>query len=127
MYLDALLLPGVAVAPLPPADVPAGAVEGVAAVFADDGSRYRLGFDADGHLVALEGPLALPPVGSGPMLARFADFRRQGGLLLSHATEYTFRGAALAKERTLAVCPEPAGLDPEAFRSPRTLPACPAS
>jgi hypothetical protein len=61
--LDALLLPGVQVAPLPGAELPPGAVEGIAVVLADDGSQYRLAFDARTLLVQAEGPLALPPVG----------------------------------------------------------------
>jgi hypothetical protein len=126
MSLDALLLPGVRVVPLAPGELPAGAVSGLVALFAD-GSRYRLGFDAALRLVSLDGPVALPPVGTGLLEARFSDFRRVRGLLLSHATAYVFGGRPLATERTLAVCPDAGGLAPADFRAPGTLPACPPS
>src|SRR6266699_2637824 len=43
--LDALRLPGVRTAPLPQTELPPGGSAGLAVVLADDGSRYRLGFD----------------------------------------------------------------------------------
>jgi hypothetical protein len=127
MNLDALQLPGVAVAPLPPSAVPAGAASGLVAVFADDGSRYRLGFDAAMRLVALEGPLSLPPIGSGRLEARFADFRQVGRWVLPYTTEYRLAGTALAAERTLVACPDPPGLAEADFATPATLPGCPGS
>jgi hypothetical protein len=127
MYLDALLLPGVAVAPLASGDVPAGAASGVEAVFGDDGSRYRLGFDRNMQLVALDGPLALPPIGTGSMRMRFSDFRRVERWILPYMTAYTFRDVPIATERTVSACPDPPGLDPSAFRTPAALPECPPS
>ena len=123
--LDVLALPGVRVAPLAHDELPAGAREGLAVVLADDGSRYRLGFDARTLVVHAEGPVALPPRGSGQLVARFTDFRRAGRWLLPYRTEYTFAGQALAVERALAVCPDPPRLEPAAFHTPAALPECP--
>lgn len=124
VHLDALRLPGVSVQPLGPADLPAGASAGLVVVRADDGTRYRLGFDAAGLVVWAEGPVALPPLGAGVLGARFADFRRVGGFRLPFRAAWTLDGAPLADERALAVCPDPVGLGPAAFASPHTLPSC---
>jgi hypothetical protein len=127
--LDALLLPGVHVAPLPREELPAGAVEGLAVVLADDGSQYRLAFDARTLLVQAEGPLALPPLGSDRVVVRFDDYRPTGGRLIAHRMEYTFAGKPLASEDALAVCLAPRGLALQAFRSPETpgVPPCGAT
>ena len=122
-YLDALLLPGVQVTPLAGSDLPEGAVWGLAAVFASDGARYRLGFDPRDLLVHVEGPLGLPPLGAGTLSARFADFHRTNGLFLPYRTAYTFGAAPLADERAVAVCPN-VRLAPEAFRMPAAIPTC---
>jgi len=122
--LDALLLPGVQVTPLPPGALPADAVSGLAAVFADDGSRYVLAFDAHQLLVHAEGPLSLPPLGSGTASVRFADFRRTRRWWLPYRAEYAFAGRPLATEITLSLCPDDPALTPDAFRSPSELPAC---
>jgi hypothetical protein len=123
--LDALLLPGVHVQPLAPDALPPGAVAGLDVRFADDGSAYRLAFDGRDLLVRVEGPLALPPLARGTAVARFAEFRRAGGFVLPHATAWVLDGQPLADERALAVCPDPPGLAPEAFRDPAGLPGCP--
>jgi len=122
-YLDALLLPGVQVTPLAGPELPEGAAWGLAAVFAGDGARYRLGFDARDLLVHVEGPLGLPPLGAGTLSARFADFHRTNGLFLPYRTAYTFGAAPLADERAVAVCPN-VRLAPEAFRMPAAIPTC---
>jgi hypothetical protein len=122
--LDALLLPGARVATLADAELPPGAVEGLSVVLADDGSRYRLGFDARALLVHAEGPLALPPLGEGQVVVRYADYRPVAGRLLAHRMEYAFAGRALASERALALCLAPRGLTVEAFQSPEALPDC---
>jgi len=122
-YLDALLLPGVQVTPLPGPELPEGAAWGLTAVFAGDGARYRLGFDARDLLVHVEGPIGLPPLGAGTLSARFADFHRTNGLFLPYRTAYTFGAAPLADERAVAVCPN-LRLDPEAFRMPAAIPTC---
>src|SRR5579883_1076887 len=120
-----LALPGVAVAPLAPSDLPAGAREGLAVVFADDSARYRLAFDERTLLVAAAGPLDLSPITSGEVTARFADFRRAGTLILPFETTYARADAPLAEERVRAACPDPPGLGPEAFVAPDRLPRCP--
>jgi hypothetical protein len=125
VHLDALRLPGVVVAPLPPGELPPGATAGLAVVLPDDGARYRLGFDADLLLVSADGPIALPPFGTGSVSIRFTDFRLVAGRRLHFHARYTFRDAPLAEERTLAVCPDPPGLDAAAFAVPATLPDCP--
>jgi hypothetical protein len=122
--LDALLLPGVRLAPLERAALPPDAIEGLAVVLADDGAQYRLGFDARTRVVHAEGPIALPPLGAGQLVARFGDFRKTGRWVLAYRTEYMLGGQPLASERTIAVCPEPRDLAPEAFRTPSAVPDC---
>ncbi len=122
--LDALLLPGVAIAPLAAGDLPAGAVAGLAAVFADDGSRFRLGFDAQDRLMYVEGALSLPPFADGRVEARVTAFARAGGVELPSRTTYRIGDQLLSEERTLAACPDPPGLTAAAFATPETLPAC---
>ena len=103
--------------------MPEGAAWGLGAVFAGDGARYRLGFDARDLLVHVDGPLRLPPLGAGTVSARFADFHRTNGLFLPYRTVYAFGAAPLADERAIAVCPN-VRLAPEAFRMPAALPSC---
>lgn len=122
--LDALLLPGVQVTPLPPGALPPEAANGLTAVFADDGSRYVLVFDTRQLLVHAEGPLSLPPLGSGTVSVRFADYRRTRRWWLPYRAEYAFAGRLLATETTLSLCPDDPELTPDAFRSPSALPAC---
>src|SRR5204862_6497892 len=52
--LGGLRVPGVRTAPLAQAELPPGASAALAVVLADDGSRYRLGFDGRGRLVWVE-------------------------------------------------------------------------
>jgi len=125
--LDALRLPGVSVAPLAPDELPPGATAALAVVFADDGSRYRLGFDERTLLVWAAGSVSLPPLGQGELTVRFADFRRARRLLLPFRTTYTFGGAPLAEEQALAVCPLAARLPEESFRAPASVPDCEVS
>jgi hypothetical protein len=122
--LDALLQPGVQVAPAAADRVPPGAVAALDVHFPDDGSRYLLGFDRRDLLVSAEGPLALPPLGRGTVSARFADFRRTGTWLLPWTTDYAFDGAPLATERTVTACPDDPALTPESFRRPAAIPDC---
>jgi hypothetical protein len=124
--LDALLLPGVQVTALPRDAVPPGAVSGLTAVFADDGSRYLLAFDARRRLVRAEGPLSLPPLGSGTVTARYADFRRTRRWWLPYRADYAFAGRSLATERTLSVCPDDPAITADVFRIPGALPGCAA-
>ena len=92
--------------------------------FIDDGSRYRLGFDARDLLVFASGPISLPPVGSGEVVVRFADYRPTRGRLLPFRWDYRFAGQALAEERTLAACVDDPALTPRSFGSPDALPDC---
>jgi hypothetical protein len=124
MNLDALFLPGVSVQPLAPGRLPAETVSGLEAVFADDGSRYRLGFDGHDRLVAVDGSVVLPPAGEGHLEARLSDFRATGRWRLPYRVDYAFRGEPLASEETLAACPDPPDLDAAAFAAPARLPAC---
>jgi hypothetical protein len=122
--LDTLRLPGVQVAPLPREELLPGAAAGLAAVFADDGSRYRLGFDDRALLVWVAGPVALPPLGEGELVARFTDLRRVHRFLLPFRTVYIFGSRPLAEEHALAVCPADPRLTERAFREPAALPDC---
>jgi hypothetical protein len=123
MNLDAVLAPGVQVAPLPASELSAGVAAGLVVRF-DDGTRYRLGFDAQTRLVRVEGPVALPPLASGDAVVTLGDFRSTAGFVLAYRAEYAFRGEPLAVERTLAACPDPPGLTPESFERPATIPDC---
>jgi len=125
--LDVLLLPGVAVEALAAGDLPAGAAAGLSVVFADDGARYRLGFDGEDRLVYVAGELALPPFAEGQVEARVTEFTRAWGLELPSRTTYRIGERLLSEERTLAVCLEPAGVDAAAFATPATLPVCDVS
>jgi len=121
--LDTLLLPAARVTPLPRGELPAGVVDGLAVAFADDGARYRIGFDDRTLLVWAAGPITLPPLGDGELVARFADFQRTHGRTLPFRTTYLFRGAPLAEERTVAACPN-LSVDPAAFADPVRVPRC---
>jgi hypothetical protein len=120
-HLDVLRAPGIVLAPLAPADLPAGAAHGLAVVL--ERSRFRLAFDARARLVWLTGPIDLPPLGTSVLSARYDDFRRVGRFVLPFRVEYTLAGQRLAEETVVAACPEPAGLTAASFAAP-PLPAC---
>ena len=122
--LDVLRAPGVRVASLPAGELPPGTAAGLTVMFIDDGTRYRVAFDDRARLVWMAGPLALPPLGAGEVMARFTDFRSVDGFVLPFRTSYTFATQALADERTLAVCPNDPRLAERAFREPEALPDC---
>ena len=124
VHLDALRLPGASVQEMPAGELPPGTVAGLRVVLADDGSRYRLGFDERALLVWAAGPVRLPPLGAGEVEARFDDFRRAGDLLLPFRTAYAFAGAPLATERALAVCPNAPGVGLESFQVAGRVPVC---
>jgi hypothetical protein len=122
--LDGLDAPGVTVAELPPADVPAGAREALQVRFAD-GGLYRLGFDDRALLVTLEGPLDLSPlVRATTATAHYAEQRSTGGVMLPYRTTYFAGSDRLAEESLDAACVNPPALTPASFASPATLPAC---
>lgn len=123
--LDVLLLPGVSVSQLAPDALPSETSWGLAATFADDGSRYRLGFDSRDLLVYVAGPIALPPLEPGELEVRYGDFRRRRGVLVPYRTAYAFGGAGLAEERALAVCPNEAAVVPAWFSQPVEDAGCP--
>lgn len=123
--LDALLLPGVQLTPLPPADLPEGASEGLEVALPDDGTRYRLAFDRSGRLVQATGPLDLPPFGSGEATMRFEDFRTVSGRVLPHKVHYTFAGAPFADETLLSACFDDPRFTEAAFQRPSLIPECP--
>ena len=62
----------------------------------------RLGFDADLRLLFADGTVAVPGLGSGPIEARYGDYRRVGGRWLPFEIRYRFRGAPLLDERVRA-------------------------
>lgn len=122
-HLDLLRGAGVQTTILSADELPAGAAAGLRATL-DDGTTYRLAFDQQMLLLWITGPANLQPLGEGELIARFGDFRRVRGYVLPYRTVYDFRGERLADERALAVCPNPPGLDDEAFAGPGRLPAC---
>jgi hypothetical protein len=121
--LDVLLLPGARVEPLPDGERPPGATAGLAVVLAD-GARYRLGLDGEMRVVSTAGPVELPTLGAGELVARYGDFRRVHGFVLPFRTTYAFDGQALADERALSVCPDPPDARDASFRDPTRLPEC---
>ncbi|MFN8543673.1 MAG: hypothetical protein U0807_05645 [Candidatus Binatia bacterium] len=122
--LDALLLPGVQLAPLAAASLPPGLAMGLEAVFADDGARYRLGFDAGGLLAWASGPLVVPPFGLREATVRFGEFRPTGRWTLPYSAAYSFGGEPLADEHVRAACPDDPRLSADAFRRPGLVPPC---
>jgi hypothetical protein len=124
LNLDALLLPGVRIVPLPPAERPPGTAQALVVVLPEQADPYHLGFDEDDRLVSVSGPFDLTPIGQGRLVARLTDFRRAGGLVLPFRTEYRFGEVPLADERVLAACPNVPELGTAAFASPATLPTC---
>jgi hypothetical protein len=121
--LDALALPGARVAPLSAEELPTGTTAGLAVVLGDD-ERYRLGFDDRLRLVWASGPIELPPLGRGTLVARYTDFRRRRGRLLPFRTSYAFDGDPIAEERVLAACPNPGDVTAATFHDPALLPRC---
>ncbi len=114
------------VTPLPTADLPPGVAAGVA-IAAADGARYRLGFDDRALLVWATGPVDLPQMGGGELVARYDDYRRVRGFWLPFRTTWTVGARRLAVERTLAACPNDPALVPAAFERPALLPRCEGS
>lgn len=84
---------------LPAAGLPAGIAHAVEARFLDDGALYRLFFDARDLLVAAEGDVALPPIGSGRLRAEYGEFRGVDGYTLAFAGRYTLSGRPLVDEQ----------------------------
>lgn len=125
MLLDALGRPDADVRELAADAVPAGASAGLAVRFADGGGPFVLGFDDGARLVSVEGPLDLPSVGRGTVTAELSDFDRVRGWVLPRRIRYRVGDRVVVDERAVALCPDPPGLGPEAFRDPAALPACP--
>ncbi len=123
MLLDGLDAPGVAVAELAPADLPAGAREGLRIRFAD-GATYRLGFGDQTLLMWIDGPLDLSPLAHGPASARYDDQRPAGPLLLPYRATYFAGDQRLAEESIVGACVDPPSLTPDAFSDPASLPVC---
>jgi hypothetical protein len=121
--LDALLLPGIRVTSLAPAELPAGVTAGLAATFLDDGSRYLIGVDDRSLVVWAAGPVSFAPFEGGSVTARFTDFRAAGRWLLPYRTAYALDGRPLADEQVLAACAG-ASLTAEMFQRPGLIPGC---
>ena len=122
--LDAEVVAGATVAPLPASELPPGVSAGVSVAFRDDGSRYRLGFDDRALLVWATGPFDVPQVGRGELTVRYDDYRRVRGLLLPFQFSYELGARRLAVERVTHVCPNDPALSAASFESPERLPAC---
>ncbi|MFM8411790.1 MAG: hypothetical protein ACKOCT_16110 [Alphaproteobacteria bacterium] len=97
------------------AEVPAGIARGLRVRWIEDGSTYLLWFDDRDLLVAAEGEVALPPIGSGRMRADFSDFGSFGGRLLPRSGRYTLGGSPLVDERVLSWTPEDPKLTDASF------------
>lgn len=97
-------------------ELPPGAARGLRARYVDGAEDYLLLFDEALRLVAAEGPLAIPPLGSGRLRASYSDFRPVRGYELPFAGRYTFHGEPLFDERVLDYVPNDPGLGAESFR-----------
>lgn len=87
---------------VPRARVPAGYARGLRVRWLEDGSIYDLWMDQRDLVVAAEGEVALPPIGSGRLRAEFSDFAPVAGRLLPRSGRYTLDGTLLVEERVLS-------------------------
>ena len=125
VLLSDLDQPGIVIAELTPAELPAGVREGLSVRFAD-GATYRLGFDDHTLLMWADGPLDLSPLTSGITSADYADQRTSDGITLPARATYFAGDRRLAEETIEAACVNPPTLTPASFAGPSGLPACPA-
>ena len=100
---------------VPRAEVPAGVARGLRVRWIEDGSTYLLWFDDRDLLVAAEGEVALPPIGSGRMRAEFSDFASFGGRMLPRSGRYALAGSPLVDERVTAWTPDDPKLTAASF------------
>jgi hypothetical protein len=84
---------------LPRSQVPSGYAAGIRASFGEGGGAYELYFDQRDLLVAAAGQVALQPIGSGRLEARFSDFRETSGFLLPYRLSYRLEGEPLLDEQ----------------------------
>jgi hypothetical protein len=103
---------------IPVADLPPGVRRGLRASFRDGSGPYLLFFDDRDLLVAAEGDVALPPIGSGRLRADWQDFRDVGGFVLPFAGRYTLDGRPLMDERVRQWIPNDPTLTPASFAAP---------
>jgi len=123
VLLEAFGWPGVRTAPLAPGERPPGTADGLAVTLAD-GARYRLGLDERGRVVWAAGPIRLPPLVEGDLEVRYDDFRRVDGVELPFVATYSAGGRRLARERTVAACPNDPRVVAATFDTPALLPDC---
>lgn len=81
----------------------------------DDGAAHHLRFDERLRVVEARGPISLPPLGDGTLVARFGDFRRFGSVLVAGRVSYFFRGQHAFDERVLSFVPNDPAITPELF------------
>lgn len=100
---------------LPRDALPAGVASGLRATWREDGTSYLLYFDERDLLVASRGPVDVPVIGSGELVASYEDFREVGGFLLPFRGRYTLDGRPLFDETVLRWVPNDPALTEEAF------------
>lgn len=103
--LDELEGPDFRWQPAPLDDAPPGATHSIEAVCRGDASHYRLWFDAELRLVAASGPISIPTLGEGRLMARFSDYRRVDGLRVPFRVTYRLDGQPFVEETILAFEP----------------------
>jgi hypothetical protein len=100
---------------LPSSELAPGAAHGLRARFRDDGSSYVLLFDDRDLLIALEGEVAIPPVGAGRLRAEYDDFREVDGYTLAYTGRYLLDGRPLADEVVRRCVPNDPALTAASF------------
>jgi len=100
---------------MPRTELPAGVARGLRVRWIEDGSTYLLWFDDRDLLVAAEGEVALPPIGSGRLHADFSDFAAFDGRLLPRSGRYTLGGRLLVEEHVLSWTPDDPKLTEASF------------
>lgn len=105
---------GLEIEEIPPVESALPAGRRLSVRFAD-GDRYRLSFDAAGHLALARGPIVIPGIGEGELVARFVDYRRVGSFELPFGTRYSLGGEPLFDERVTRFVPQDPSLEEASF------------
>ncbi len=77
-----------------------------------DGEAIELAFDAAGHIVGARGPIDVPGIGAGRLVARFSDFRARAGRQIPFTASYRLNGEPFIDERVTRFVPGVAVIDP---------------
>lgn len=92
---------------LPAAALPPAAVAGIEVRLRDGDTPYRLFFDAADRLIAAEGEISMPPIGSGLLRAHYQSFRDVDGYRLPYRIVYELDGKPFFDEEVVRYVVEP--------------------